>query len=303
MDLTDGQGRSENLTPVPPPSPEVSSISQAMSATTALSYAHAINEVREHYDSICATITKRNVDDEPSPCFVATIANADHSHMLYAGGREAYQQGGWCDENILFVWDDEIFLSDGKEYKTRLTLNTYTDDEYEYDTWVEVEFKHPDVEDYRTAHFRHLGRKDELVLEDEEGNALAHINDAKLEEEVETIKTQQDYFALWSSVERVAVLWECKELKDEFMALYKPIHAGWVLSKTPDWSVPCRLISDGLAEASINICSKPYNTYISGIKIKDINPDGCLRKFYENTTESYRRQDFYDILSSIVRPE
>jgi hypothetical protein len=270
-----------------------------MSATTAttpaLSYPHASAEVRNHYDKLVATMARRCVDGEPLWFAYLSDATRPYDH---AGGVEADGSEGWCDTCLVFFWDDKVMLSDGNTYDVKLTLTTYTDEEFKFDTNVEVEFKHPDIGEYRTAHFRHIGRESELVVMNEACSIITDLSEVPLEE----TKTKADYFEMWGSIERVAVLWECKPLKDEFMSLFHPVYVGHMASKCPDWTLPCRLIKDGLSEAYINIIGAPYDTYISDIKIKDINPTGCLRRFYENTTPSYRKGEFWNILDTLIKP-
>lgn len=96
------------------------------------------------------------------------------------------------------------------------------------------------------------------------------------------------WFELYNSKEVNSVLMMCPEIADDFTAIYKNF------SDTNDWELLSKILLDGLAEAQETILSNPYNTFISFSRYPSINPNGCLKKFYENTTETWRRSGRYE---------
>lgn len=96
------------------------------------------------------------------------------------------------------------------------------------------------------------------------------------------------WFDLYNSKEVNAVLMMCPEISEDFSAIYKNF------SNTNDWELLSKILLDALLEAEETIRSNPHNTFISFCRYPSINTDGCLRKFYENTTEAWRRSGRYD---------
>jgi hypothetical protein len=96
------------------------------------------------------------------------------------------------------------------------------------------------------------------------------------------------WFDLYNSKEVDAVLMMCPDIAKDFDTIYKQF------SNTNDWELLYKIIIDGLAEAQETILSNPHNTFISFCRFPSINPTGCLKKFYENTTETWRRSGRYE---------